>query len=794
MHNNFNENVVRKPWWRRALFGLLSLICIITAIAGLLLVYALVIARPNLPSIQGLVDYHPKVPLRIYSADHVLLGEFGEERRNLVHIQDIPDVMKNAVLAIEDARFYTHSGVDYIGVLRATVAHFRGHSVQGASTITMQVARNFFLTKEKTLTRKLYEILLANQIETELSKDQILELYMNQIYLGQRAYGFASAAQIYFGKPLKDISIAEAAMLAGLPKAPSAYNPVVNPKRAHVRQQYILQRMHDLGYINDKQYQQAVQEKLQVRGLGNEFAIRADYAAEMVRQLLYAQYKEEIYTRGFTVTTTLIKADQDAAYAAVRRSVLDYEKRHGYRGPEAFINLPLDVEERQAAIDEAFLDHPDNDDIRSAIVLRMSPNEVHVMTTGAETITLRGEGLRFAAFALKSNAPAKLKIRPGALIRITKNSAGHWEIVQLPEVESAFVSLNPETGAIRALIGGFDFQRNQFNHVVQAWRQPGSSFKPFIYSAALEKGFWPGTIINDAPISFSASETGSEAWEPKNYDGKFDGPLSMRRALARSKNSVSIRILRAITPKYAQEYIQRFGFAADKHPAYLPMALGAGSTTPLQMATAYAVFANGGYAIHPYLIQKIEDGNGNVLSTVTAQQIGGADTPRVLEPRNAFIMDSLLKEVARTGTASATRQLGRNDIGGKTGTTNDSVDAWFAGYTPKLVAVAWIGYDTPRSLGERETGGGAAIPIWISYMKTALQGVPEVAREAPPDVAQINSEWIYKDYLNSQYVVNSLGLNDPPPTSSSSSKADEPLSEEEEKKRIMDLFNTEPKQ
>lgn len=787
MHNNFNENTARKPWWRRALFGLLGLICITTAIAGLLLAYALVIARPNLPSIQGLVDYHPKVPLRIYSADHVLLGEFGEERRNLVRIQDIPDVMKNAVLAIEDARFYTHSGVDYIGVLRATVAHFRGQSTQGASTITMQVARNFFLTKEKTLTRKLYEILLANEIEAELSKDQILELYMNQIYLGQRAYGFASAAQIYFGKPLKDISIAEAAMLAGLPKAPSAYNPVVNPKRAHVRQQYILQRMHDLGYINDTQYQQAAQEKLQVRGLGNEFAIRADYAAEMVRQLLYAQYKEEIYTRGFTVTTTLIKADQDAAYAAVRRSVLAYEKRHGYRGPEAFITLPTDPEYRQAAIDEAFLDHPDNDDIRSAIVLSASADEVRVITTGAETIALRGEGLRFAAFALKSNAPAKLKIRPGALIRIIKNSAGQWEIVQLPEVESAFVSLNPETGAIRALIGGFDFQRNQFNHAVQAWRQPGSSFKPFIYSAALEKGFWPGTIINDAPISFSAAETGSEAWEPKNYDGKFEGPLSMRRALAKSKNAVSIRILRAITPKYAQEYIQRFGFSADKHPAYLPMALGAGSTTPLQMATAYAVFANGGYAIHPYLIQKIEDGNGNVLSNITAQQAGTAATPRVLEPRNAFIMDSLLKEVARTGTAAATRQLGRNDIGGKTGTTNDSVDAWFAGYTPKLVAVAWIGYDTPRSLGERETGGGAAIPIWISYMKTALQGIPEVAREAPADVTQVNGEWIYKDYLNSQYVVNSLGLNDPPPTSSNNT-TNHPLSEEEEKRKIMDLF------
>lgn len=772
-----------KTWWSRMLWLLLGMTFVIGIITALIVVYALVIARPNLPSIESLLDYRPKVPLRIYSADHVLIGEFGEERRNLTHIEDIPDIMKKAVLAIEDARFYEHSGVDYIGVARAALAHLRGSSYQGASTITMQVARNFFLTKEKTLARKLYEVLLANKIESHLSKDQILELYMNQIYLGQRAYGFASAAQIYFGKSLKDITIAEAAMLAGLPKAPSAYNPVRNPKRAYIRQHYILQRMRDLNYITPAQYEQALHEKLKIRGLGNEFAVHADYVAEMVRQLLYTQYKDEIYTRGFKVTTTILKADQDSAYKAIRKGILDYERRHGYRGPEAFIDLPLNAEARQAAIDQAFMEHPDSDDLYSALVLSASPKEVQAVLSNDTVIKITGEGLRFATFGLKENASAKLKIRPGALIRVSQSRTAHWEILQMPEVEAALVAMDPENGAIRALVGGFDFYRKQFNRVTQAWRQPGSSFKPFIYSAALDKGFWPGTVINDAPLRFSAEQTGSQVWEPKNYGGGFDGPITMRRALARSRNLVTIRIMQAITPEYVREYIQRFGFDPNRHPPYLTMALGAGSVTPLQMAEAYSVFANGGFMVHANLIQKVEDIHGNVLSEVQPQQLNENAT-RVLEPRNAFIMDSLLKEVARTGTAASTRQLGRNDIAGKTGTTNDSVDAWFAGYTPKLVAITWMGYDNnQRSLGDRETGGGAALPIWISYMQTVLKNIPEVDRTVPPpDVVQASGgDWIYKEYVDHHNAVNTLGLDN------NTSPIDSPL-ENEEKNKILDLF------
>ncbi|MCS6765688.1 MAG: penicillin-binding protein 1A [Candidatus Protistobacter heckmanni] len=749
-------------------------------VGALLLAFALILARPNLPSIDALVDYRPKVPLRIYTADHVLIGEFGEERRNLTRIKDIPDIMKKAVLAIEDDRFYEHGGVDYVGVIRAGVVNLRGGLSQGASTITMQVARNFFLSSEKTFVRKIYEMLLAYKIEANLTKDQILELYMNQIYLGQRAYGFASAAQIYFGKQLKDVSIAEAAMLAGLPKAPSAYNPVVNPQRAKQRQQYILQRMRDLRYITQVQYEAAPNEPLKVRGLGNEFTTKSDYAAEMVRQMLYAEYKDEIYTRGFTVYTTLIKADQDAAYASVRKGIVDYERRHGYRGPEAFVELPGEESARQSLIDETLVAHPDNDDLRSAVVLSAAPAEVKAVTTSGNTVSIAGEGLKFAAAGLAANAQPKIKIRPGAVIRLIKNAKGDWEISQMPEVEAAFVAASPEDGSIRALVGGFDFNRNKFNHVTQAWRQPGSSFKPFIYSASLEKGFSPSTIINDAPLSFGAAETGSTAWEPKNYDGKFEGPMSMRRALAKSKNLVSIRILRAIGPQYAQEYITRFGFDAERHPAYLTMALGAGSVTPLQMVTAYSVFANGGYKVRPYLIQRVEDARGKVLAEAQPQRAGD-ESLRVIDARNAFVMDSLLKEVARAGTAvSAYAALKRNDLAGKTGTTNDSIDAWFAGYTPKLVAITWMGYDNPRSLGDRETGGGVSLPLWINYMRTALKSVPEVGRETPPRLVQSGGDWMYEENAGTGGV-RSLGLNE----GAQAAPAADP---EKEKQTILDMF------
>ena len=712
----------------------------------ILLGYAFLIAKPNLPKISALVDYNPKTPLRIYTADKVLIGEFGEERRKVIPLNEIPLSMRNAVIATEDDRFYSHGGVDYIGVLRAGAANLRGHLAQGASTITMQVARNFFLSNEKTFSRKIDEILLAWEIESELSKDKILEIYMNQIFLGQRAFGFASAAQIYFGIDLKDISIAQAAMLAGLPKAPSAYNPVTNYRRAKIRQEYILQRMYELGYITQEQYLKAKTEELHIRGLGNEFSTRADFPAEMVRQLLFSQYGEAIYSQGIDVYTTILKADQDAAYKAVRRGIFEYDLRHAYRGPEGFINLPEDPVKRQRAIDEALLAYPQLDDLQSGVVLEAKSKEMQVMISTGDVITLKGDALRLASASLTDNAQPKKRLRPGAVVRLLEVEPGVWKLAQLPQVEAAFVSVNADNGAILSLVGGFDFRRNQFNHVTQALRQPGSSFKPFIYSAAMEKGFSPSTMVNDAPLSIGSMETGSSSWEPKNYDGKYDGMMRLRTALAKSKNLVSVRLIRAIGPSYAQDFIQRFGFDPEKHPPYLTMALGAGSVTPLQMATAYSVFANGGYRIDPYLIEKMVDSKGNVLFEAKPVRVG-EDAPRVLDARTAFVMDSMLQEVTKTGTAASARaKLGRGDIAGKTGTTNDSHDAWFAGYNPKVVAIAWIGFDKPESLGDHETGGGLALPMWISYMGTALKGVPQISREAPAGVSQLDGDWYIPEF------------------------------------------------
>lgn len=757
-NRRFNRQSDRRPNQQRAEHSLskksggnplvkaLLIICMLFAVVfTLLLGYAFLIAKPNLPKISALVDYNPKTPLRIYTADKVLIGEFGEERRKVVPLSEIPMSMRNAVLAIEDDRFYSHGGVDYVGILRAALTNLRGNLSQGASTITMQVARNFFLSNEKTFTRKIYEVLLSWEIESQLSKDKILEIYMNQIFLGQRAYGFSSAAQIYFGKELKDVSIAEAAMLAGLPKAPSAYNPVSNFRRAKIRQEYILQRMRDLSYITPEQYQNAMAEELHIRGLGNEFSTRADFPAEMVRQLLFTQYGEAIYSQGIDVYTTIIKADQDAAYRAVRRGIFDYDLRHAYRGPEGFIELPEDPIKRQRAIDEALLAYPQLDDLQSGVVLDVKPKEMQVMIATGDLITLKGEGMKLANASLTDSTQPKKRLRPGAIVRLLSDG-GVWKLAQLPQVEAAFVSMNADTGAILSLVGGFDFRRNQFNHVTQAQRQPGSSFKPFIYAAAIEKGFSPSTMVNDAPLSIGSMETGSQAWEPKNYDGKYDGLMRLRTALAKSKNLVSVRIIRAIGPSYAQDYIQRFGFEADKHPPYLTMALGAGSVTPLQMASAYSIFANGGYRVDPYLINKMVDSKGTILFEAKPAE-AGVDATRVLDARTAFVMDSMLQEVTKSGTAASARaKLGRNDIAGKTGTTNDSHDAWFAGYSPKVVAIAWIGFDKPQSLGDRETGGGLALPMWTTYMATALKNEPQHGREVPVGVVQVDGDWFIPEF------------------------------------------------
>ncbi|OXH84943.1 penicillin-binding protein, partial [Burkholderia multivorans] len=738
------------------------------------------------PSLDALTDYRPKVPLRIYTSDHVLIGEFGEERRDIVHFKDVPDSLKKAILAIEDARFYDHGGVDLTGILRAgVVALTNGHATQGASTITMQVARNFFLSSEKTYTRKIYEMLLAYRIERALTKDQILEVYMNQIYLGQRAYGFASAARVYFGKDLKDITLAEAAMLAGLPKAPSAYNPVVNPKRAKVRQEYILQRMLELNFITREQYDEAVAQPLVVKGAGREYSVHAEYVAEMVRQMMYAQYREETYTRGFNVITTIDSADQQVAYTALRKGIMDYERRHGYRGPEGFIELPSAADEREQAIDDALLEHPDNGELIAAVVTAASPRQITVAFIDGSSATIEGENLRFAAGALSANAQPNRRIRPGAIVRVVKNDAGKWSITQLPQVEGAFISIVPQDGAIRSLVGGFDYNKNKFNHVTQAWRQPGSSFKPFIYSASLDKGLGPATVINDGPLYFSAAETGGQPWEPKNYGGGFEGPMSMRTALQRSRNLVSIRILNHIGTKYAQQYITRFGFDADRHPAYLPMALGAGLVTPLQMAGAYSVFANGGYRVNPYLIAEVTDPNGAIVARaqpLMAEQ----NAPRAIDARNAYVMNSLLQSVAQRGTGAKTNVLKRTDLAGKTGTTNDSHDAWFAGYQHTLAAIAWIGYDNPRSLGDRETGGGLALPVWIDYMGAALKGVPDFKPTMPDGVESLGGELYFTDFTPGHGFVSTVGV----PQAPASQEVDDavPHVDEQEKQDIMNLF------
>ncbi len=777
----------RKSAWPRLLlkvtFGLIALAAAGVVALMMVIATALAVAFPNLPDISDLSDYRPKLPLRVFSADGALLGEFGEERRNLTPIKDIPKVMIQAVLAIEDADFFEHSGVSYRAFARAALANLKNAKSQGGSTITMQVAKNVYLSSEKNYMRKIYEILLTFKLEHMLTKDQILEIYMNQIFLGNRAYGFSAASDAYFGKPLKDVTIAQAAMLAGLPKAPSAYNPIVNPARARIRQQYIIERMLDNGFITEAQADAAKIDDIKLKTGPDTNRVHAEYVAETVRQLIFSQYGESAYTRGLNVYTTLRGAEQQAAYRALRKGIMDFERRQAYRGPEKFVELPKDPREAEELIDEALAEFPDNDDILTAVVLESSVKKIIALRQNSETIEITGEGLRTAQSGLSDKAAPNLKIRRGAVIRISKTAKGSWEMTQLPEVEGAFVAVDPRDGAVRALVGGFDYGKNKFNHVTQAWRQPGSSFKPFVYSASLEKGLGPATVINDAPLFFDAGVTGGQPWEPKNYDGTFDGPMSMRRALAKSKNMVSIRILQATGAKETQDWITNFGFEAEKHPAYLTMALGAGSVTPMQMATAYAVFANGGYRVNPWMVSKITDQRGKVLLDFKPQPLN--ESMRTIDARNAFVMNSLLQEVTRSGTAAkASVALKRNDIHGKTGTTNDSIDAWFTGYQRTVSAVSWIGYDTPRKLGDKETGGGLSLPVWIAYMETALRGIPVFEPTAPDGLLNLGGEWYYEEFSRGTGV-RSLGLEARPAEPAGDTQTPPA---EEEKKTILDLF------
>ena len=722
-------------WWHYILLAIVVGGLSIIALIGI----AAAVIYPALPSLDALTDYHPKQPLRVYSEDKYLIGEFGEEHRAYINIENVPQNMQHAVIAIEDRRFYQHNGIDVKGIFRAIKTNLTGQGHEGASTITMQVAKNFFTVPngKRTLVTKINEALLAIKIEHSLSKDKILELYINQIYLGQRSYGFAAASQVYYGKSLDKINLAETALLAGLPKAPSTYNPFINPKRAISRQQEVLHDMYRFGFIKEDLYHAALKQPLRFKASKQSRDLAADYVAEIVRESLYAKYQEDIYSSGLSVYTTIRKASQESANSAVREGILDYDLRHGYRGPEKIIAIEsLASSEKKSAFDAALDDVEEFNGFMPAIITNISPKSVKTHGKNGDEIEISGKGLALVEKTLAEKDPAKRLLKVGAVIRLIKTGDG-WKIVQLPQVQAALVALDPENGAIRALVGGFDFNQTKFNHVTQAWRQPGSSFKPFIYSAALEKGYTPATIVEDGPLNFSAADTGSQNWSPQNYEDGYEGPIRLREALAKSVNTVAIRVLQAIGPNYAQDYITRFGFAAKNHPAYLTMALGAGSATPYQMATAYAVFANGGYLVKPNLIAKIVDQKGTVLLVTKFDQAGNG-APRVIDARNAFIMNSMLQSVVRSGTAAKALQLGRSDLAGKTGTTNDHMDAWFAGYSPAQVAVAWIGFDKPRTLGRNETGAAAALPIWMKYMAGALRSVPETGMAMPDGVVAIN--------------------------------------------------------
>jgi penicillin-binding protein 1A len=737
------------PDWRSGrAWALLAGGVLVLGLAALALAVALVL--PSLPSLDKVTDYQPRLPLQVLTRDGVEIAQFGAERRIYLPIDSIPQRMQDAVLAIEDSRFYEHHGIDWRGVARAALSNLSGGMRQGASTITQQVARNFFLSPRRTFERKFKEALLAMKIEATLDKREILELYLNQIYLGQRAYGFGAAARAYFGKPLDQLSLAETAMLAGLPQNPNYANPLADFERAQARQRLVLAAMRDQGKISEADYTAARDEALQLRSV-QAVEVHAEHVAEMARRAVVERFGEQAYTHGYKVRTSLVAAEQQAAWAGLRRTLIDYERRQRWRGPEDREDLPEeggDPAEDERAAAQALKDHRDDEELRAAIVLHATPKEVQLQLATGERVTVVGEGLRAAHAGLAAKAPAALAITRGAVVRVLKGDAKTgWAIVQWPAAEAAFVALESTTGRVRAMVGGFDFARQPFNHATQAWRQPGSSFKPFLYSATLEQGVMPSTLINDAELALP-DETGPTGWRPQNSDGKFDGPLTLRQALARSKNSVSIRLAQHIGVDTARQWAGLFGLDADKQPANLTLALGAGSTTPLQLASAYAVFANGGWRVAPQVVEEIMDADGKVVYEAPRRP-DPTEAERAVPARNTFVMRRLLHEVVVSGTAARVHQaLPRDDLYGKTGTTNDAVDAWFAGFQLGVVGVAWVGYDEPRSLGSRESGGGLALPIWLDYMRVALAGVPYQPDRAPEGVQERNGEWVYDEWAD----------------------------------------------
>ncbi len=736
---------------------------------------------PQLPPIERLKEVQLQVPLRVYSGDGGLIAEFGEQHRTPIRYENLPPLVVNAILATEDDRFFEHPGVDYQGLLRAAMELVRtGEKRQGGSTITMQVARNFFLSSEKTYLRKLTEIFLALKIERHLSKQEILELYLNKIYFGQRAYGIAAAAQVYYGVPIGELTVPQIAMIAGLPKAPSSNNPVSNPERALERRNYVLGRMYVLGFIDAEQYRMALEEADTARLHKAAVNVEAPYLAEMVRAYMVEHFGEDAYVAGYRVFTTLASERQATANAALRSGLLAYDRRHGYRGVIRHTETDSDAEEDEL---RRSLDDVDSvGGLLPALVTKVDGKSASIYLAEHGVAQLDWDGLSWARpyRSINSRGPelnsAGELLKAGDLIYVEGLPDGGWRLAQLPQVSGALVSVNPRDGAIVALVGGFDFYRSKFNRAVQAQRQPGSSFKPFIYSAALAKGYTVASLFNDAPVVFNDPSL-ETTWRPENYSGKFYGPTRMREALTHSRNLVSIRLLQAIGPAYAADYVRRFGFTPDQTPRELSLALGSGSATPLEMARAYAVWANGGFYVEPYFIREIRDVDDNVLfkanpplacpeceqarvaealpaeTAVAAPQVeeqneqysavSEAAEPapllaeRVVDATNVYLMTSMMQDVIKRGTARRAMELGRNDLAGKTGTTNDQRDAWFCGYNRSLVTTVWVGFDRVQPLGNGETGGRAALPIWIDYMREALQGVPDVVLPQPPGLVTV---------------------------------------------------------
>ena len=719
---------------------LISTSIILSSIALIYYVYLLI--APTLPPLDNLADYRPKEPLQVFTKEGDLIAEFGEEHRDFIKIGNVPQKMINAIIATEDRRFFEHNGIDLIGIFRATYKTLLGISFEGASTITMQVARNFYLTSDKTLKRKISEILLSLEIEKHLSKEEILELYMNQIYLGQRSFGFNSAANTYFSKNLSELNTAEMALLAGLPKAPSRFNPFNNYDLAIKRQKDVLASMLRHGFIDESTYILALDQPINLKESKVKKDVDAEFIAEMVRKDLFDEFGEKIYSSGLKVFTTIKNKNQKLANQAVRDGIINYINRHQPREPDGFLDLENialkdfdgNEEELIKEVTKYLKKFPTFSDFIPGIISKMQPLEIEVILKDGRIINVYKKGLKLIENDknYEDQTEDYRRIKVGGIYHFTKNR-NEWILTQLPEVESALIAMDPNTGEINALVGGFNFEKNKFNHITQAYRQPGSIFKPFIYSAAIEKGVTPATLVNDNFFFMTADELMTkENWEPKNYNDTYDGPTRLRVGLSKSKNMVAIRTLKYIDPKYAQDYVSRFGFEKQKIPPYLSLALGVAEVRPINLISAFAVFSNGGYLKEPYYIDKIIDSNDRQIKLKSS--ITNEDTPRIIDPRNAFIMDSMLKDVIKDGTAKRARILKRTDIAGKTGTTNDLIDAWFVGYNPEHIALTWFGYDTPQSLGDQETGSRAALPIWIDYMRGALDGLPEKIYAEPEGI------------------------------------------------------------